>query len=81
VTITGDAPTNARTGSWITLLSYAFASRDTIDGVPVVRTQVFADGTYRATAQIQSGLRHTYYAIDGSYDGHSLAQVAWLHLR
>ena len=47
LTITGDAPTNANdhAGSWITLQSFAFASRHTVDGVPAIRTQVLAEGT------------------------------------
>jgi hypothetical protein len=77
VTISGDAGTPLRAGTTITFLSYAFASRHHVDGVPAVRTQVFADGTYRATARIQTGLRHTRYAIDASALGKSVGQV-WM---
>jgi hypothetical protein len=77
VTISGDAGTPLRAGTTITFLSYAFASRYHVDGVPAVRTQVFADGTYRATARIQTGLRHTRYAVDAGALGKSVGQV-WM---
>ncbi len=46
VTVTGDAPTSARAGRWITLMSDAFSSRRMLNGIPAVRTQVLANGTY-----------------------------------
>jgi hypothetical protein len=81
VTLTGDAPRNARAGAWLTFLSFAFSSRHTVNGVPAIRTQVFADGTYRVSATIRNGLKATNYAIDGMYNGRTLDPVAWLHVR
>ena len=80
VTISGDAGTPLRAGTTITLQSFAFASRYHLDGVPAIRTQVFADGTYRATARIRKGLEHTNYAIDASANGKTLAPVVWLNV-
>ena len=37
VTISGNAPRNARAGKWITLQSDAFASKTTVDGIPAIR--------------------------------------------
>jgi hypothetical protein len=81
VTVTGDAPTTARTGKWITLMSDAFASHKAMNGIPAIRTQVLANGTYSVKAKIRPGLKSTTYAIVGSYNGHSFSQVAWLHVR
>jgi hypothetical protein len=81
VTISGDAGTPLRAGTTITFVSFAFASRYHVDGVPAVRTQVFTDGTYRATARIQSGLRHTRYAVDASANGKSVGPVVWMNVR
>ena len=81
VTISGDAGTPLRAGTTITLLSYAFASRYHVDGAPAIRTQVFADGTYRATARIQSGLKHTRYAIDAIAGGKRVGPNVWLTVR
>jgi hypothetical protein len=81
VTVTGDAPRAARTGKWITLMSDAFATRNTVNGIPAIRTQVLANGTYSVKATTRPGLKSTTYAIVGSYNGHSFAQVAWLHVR
>jgi hypothetical protein len=80
VTVSGDAGTPLRAGSTITLESFAFASRYHVDGVPAIRTQVFADGTYRATARIQTGLQPTDYAVDASSDGKPLGPIDWLNV-
>lgn len=81
VTISGDAGTPLTAGTTITLQSFAFASRYHLDGVPAIRTQVFANGTYRATAKIQGGLKHTNYAIDASANGKPVGPVVWLNVR
>jgi hypothetical protein len=78
VTITGDAPTNARTGKWITLTSDAFASRQNVNGIPAIRAQVLANGTYSVKATIRTGLKPTTYAIAGDFNGKSFSQVAWM---
>ena len=81
VTISGDAGTPLRAGTTITLQSFAFASRYHLDGVPAVRTQVFANGTYSATARIKKSLEHTNYAIDASAHGKPVGPVVWLNVR
>jgi hypothetical protein len=81
VTISGDAGTPLRAGTTITLQSFAFASRYHLDGVPAIRTQVFANGTDSATARIQPGLEHTNYAIDASAHGKPAGPVVWLNVR
>ncbi|HEY1520822.1 MAG TPA: hypothetical protein VGF91_30645 [Solirubrobacteraceae bacterium] len=78
VTVTGDAPTNARTGQWITLRSAAFASKTSVNGIPSIRAQVLVNGKYSVKATIRRGLKPTTYAIAGSFHGKSLAQVAWM---
>jgi hypothetical protein len=78
VTVTGDAPTNARTGLWITLQSDAFASKTSVNGIPAIRTQVLVNGKYSAKATIRRGLKPTTYAIAGSLNGKPFSQVAWM---
>jgi hypothetical protein len=81
VTVTGDAPTNARTGQWIALMSDAFASKTSVNGIPSIRTQVLVNGKYSVKATIRRGVKPTTYAVVGSYKGQGFAQVAWLHVR
>ncbi|MGZ4191160.1 MAG: hypothetical protein ACXVRW_01770 [Solirubrobacteraceae bacterium] len=81
VTITGNAPRNARAGKWITLQSDAFASKRTVDGIPAIRTQVLVNGRYSATATIRAGLKPTDYAIMGTFDGRPLDTAAWVTVR
>ncbi|HTU85743.1 MAG TPA: hypothetical protein VMF57_09235 [Solirubrobacteraceae bacterium] len=81
VTITGNGPKNARAGKWITLLSDAFASGHTVNGIPAVRTQVLVNGKYSVKATIRSGLRPTDYAVLGMYNGQGFDDVAWLNVR
>ena len=78
VTVTGDAPTNARAGQWITLRSDAFASKTNVNGIPTIRAQVLVNGKYSVKATIRRGLKPTTYAIAGSFHGKALAQVAWM---
>ena len=78
ITVTGDAPTNARAGQWITLRSAAFASKTSLNGIPSIRAQVLVNGRYSVKATIRRGLKPTTYAIAGSFHGKSLAQVAWM---
>jgi hypothetical protein len=81
ITITGDAPRSARAGRQITLSSVAFASRHTVNGIPTVRTQVNAQGTYSTSAKIKPGIRkYNDAAVVGSYQGQQFQQVAWMHL-
>jgi hypothetical protein len=81
VTITGNAPKNALAGKWITLQSDAFASKRTVNGIPAIRTQVLVNGRYSATATIRGGLKHTNYAIMGTFNGKPLDTVAWVTVR
>jgi hypothetical protein len=81
VTISGEGPRNAPTGQWITLMSVAFASRTTVNGIPAIRTQVLVNGKYSVTAAIAAGLRPTTYAVAGSYKGQPLETVAWITVR
>ncbi len=81
VTITGNAPKNTHAGEWITLQSMAFASHVKLNGIPVVRTQVLVNGTYKVTATIQPGIRSTNYAIMGTHNGKPLDTVAWINVR
>jgi hypothetical protein len=81
VIISGNAPRNARTGKWITLMSDAFASKQTVNGIPVIRTQVLVNGKYSAKASIRAGLKPTSYAVMGTFQGKGLATVAWINVR
>jgi hypothetical protein len=81
VTVSGDAGTPLRSGSWITLESFAFAARHAVNGVPAIQTKVFANGTYRATTNIRTRIKRTDYAIDASYKGKSLGPIVWLNVR
>jgi hypothetical protein len=81
VTISGNAPRNARTGKWITLMSDAFASKQTVNGIPVIRTQVLVNGKYSATTTIRAGLKPTSYAVMGTFQGKALDTVAWMTVR
>ena len=78
ITISGNGPKNAPTGSWITLQSDAFASSRTINGIPAIRTQVLVNGKYTAKATIRAGLKPTNYAIMGTFQGKALDTVAWV---
>jgi 3D (Asp-Asp-Asp) domain-containing protein len=81
VTISGNGPKNARTGSWITLSSNAFASKQTVSGIPAIRTQVLVNGKYSAPATIRGGLKPGRYAVVGSFNGQGLDTVAWMTVR
>ena len=78
VTVTGDAPTNARAGQWITLMSDAFASKTSVNGIPSIRAQVLVNGKYSVKATIRRSLKPTTYAVAGSFNGKPLAQTAWM---
>jgi hypothetical protein len=78
VTVTGDAPTNARSGKWITLMSDAFVSQTNVNGIPSIRTQVLVNGKYSVQATIRRGIKPTTYAIAGSFNGKPFSQVAWM---
>ncbi len=81
VTISGNAPRNARAGTWITLMSDAFAAKQGVNGIPAIRTQVLVNGKYSATATIAKGLQHTNYAVMGTFQGKGLDTVAWMTVR
>ena len=81
VTISGNAPKNARAGKWITLTSDAFASKRSVNGIPAIRAQVLVNGKYSVKATIRSGLKPTTYAVSGSFNGRSLDTVAWMKVR
>ena len=81
VTISGNAPKNARAGKWITLMSDAFASKRSVNGIPAIRAQVLVNGKYSVKANIRSGLRPTTYAVSGSFNGRPLDTVAWMTVR
>jgi hypothetical protein len=81
VTISGFGPKNAPTGSWITLSSNAFASKQTVSGIPTIRTQVLVNGKYSVPATIRGGLKPGRYAVVGSLNGQGLDTVAWMTVR
>ncbi len=81
ITISGNGPKNAPTGSWITLQSDAFASSRTMNGIPAIRTQVLVNGEYSAKATIRKGLKPTTYAVMGTFKGQPLDTVAWMTVR
>jgi hypothetical protein len=81
ITVSGNAPRNAPTGKWITLQSDAFASKQAVNGIPAIRTQVLVNGKYSATATIRSGLKPTTYAVMGTFQGKGLDTVAWMTVR
>jgi len=82
VAISGDAPLDARAGSWITLESPAFASSRRVDRMPAVRAQVNAQGTYLATATVaRTAEPNTMYTVSGSYDGALFPVAAPLYVR
>ena len=81
ITISGSAPRNARAGKWITLQSDAFASKQSVNGIPAIRTQVLVNGKYSATATVRSGLKPTTYAVMGTFQGKGLDTVAWMTVR
>ena len=81
ITISGNAPRNARAGKWITLMSDAFATKHTVNGIPAIRTQVLVNGKYSATATVRAGLKPTNYAVMGTFQGKGLDTVAWVTVR
>jgi hypothetical protein len=81
VTISGNAPRNARAGKWITLMSDAFASKHSVNGIPAIRAQVLVNGKYSVTTTIRRGLKPTTYAVSGSFNGRSLDTVGWITVR
>ena len=81
VTISGNAPKNARAGKWITLMSDAFATQHTTNGIPSIRTQVLVNGKYSASATIRRGVKPTTYAVMGTFNGKALDTVAWIKVR
>jgi hypothetical protein len=82
ITISGDAPLDARSGSWLTLESSAFSSRLRADRMPAVRTQVSAQGTYDVTATVaRTAEPNTMYTVSGSYDGAMFPTASPLYVR
>jgi hypothetical protein len=81
ITISGNAPRNARTGKWITLMSDAFATKHTLNGIPAIRAQVLVNGKYSTTAIVRAGLKPTNYAVMGTFQGKGLDTVAWVNVR
>jgi hypothetical protein len=81
ITISGNAPRNARAGKWITLQSDAFASKQSVNGIPAIRTQVLVNGRYSTTVTIAKGLKPTSYAVMGTFQGKALDTVAWMTVR
>ena len=81
IRISGNAPRNARAGKWITLMSDAFATKHTVNGIPAIRAQVLVNGKYSATATIAKGLQHTNYSVMGTFQGKGLDTVAWMTVR
>ena len=81
ITISGNAPRNARAGKWITLQSDAFASKQSVNGIPAIRAQVLVNGEYSTTATVRSGLKPTNYAVMGTFQGKALDTVAWMTVR
>ena len=81
ITISGNAPRNARAGKWITLQSDAFASKQSVNGIPAIRAQVLVNGEYSTTATVRSGLKPTNYAVMCTFQGKALDTVAWMTVR
>jgi hypothetical protein len=81
ITITGNAPLDARAGRWITLVSPAFDSSTRVHGVPAVRTQVSAQGTYSVQAKIKPGIvSYNAAPVTGSFQGQGFAKQATLRI-
>jgi hypothetical protein len=78
LTISGDAPRNARTGTYIDLESLAFDSKHNVQGIPAIRAQVSAQGTYRVTTVLRQGLKPTTYAIAVNFQGKLVSSPAWI---
>jgi hypothetical protein len=78
LTISGDAPRNARTGTYVDLQSFAFDTKHKVQGIPAIRAQVSAQGTYRATTVLRQGLKPTTYAIAVNFQGKLVSSPAWI---
>ena len=74
VTVMGDAPLDARAGTWVTLRSRAFAGGS-------VRTQVSAQGTYQIQVKLAGGLTPGFYPVAGSFAGQAFPGSARQSLR
>jgi hypothetical protein len=81
ITITGNAPKNARAGQWVTLKSHAFSSRFTSGGIPSIRAQILVNGSYRVTVTLRRTLSPTGYTVRGTYMGQPLDTVARITVR
>jgi hypothetical protein len=81
ITITGNAPKNARAGQWVTLESHAFSSKFTSDGIASVRAQVLVNGTYRVTVTLRRSLSPTTYTVRGTFMAQPLDTVARITVR
>jgi hypothetical protein len=80
VKVSGVAPSGAKAGAKLTLMSHAFQSSDRVAGFPAVTTPVLKNGTYSATVRIQARLKPNTYGITGRVGNHYLP-VAGLRVR
>jgi hypothetical protein len=80
VQISGVAPSGAKPGAKLTLMSHAFRSSDRVAGFPAVTTPVLKNGTYSTTVQISSKLKPNTYGVTGRIGDHYLP-VATLRVR
>ncbi|MGO9956879.1 MAG: hypothetical protein ACLP50_13015 [Solirubrobacteraceae bacterium] len=79
VRISGFVAGNARAHS-ITLMSDAFTSRDTVNGIPALQARVLPNGTFSMHTTIAAGRASNTYAIVARYGSHYLPQVAWVRV-
>ena len=69
ITISGNAPRNARAGKWITLMSDAFAAKQGVNRIPAIRTQVLVNGKYSAHGHDRQGPAAHQLLGDGHLPG------------
>jgi hypothetical protein len=80
VRVSGVAPSGAKPGAKLTLMSHAFRSTDKVAGFPAVTTSVRKNGTYSATVRIASRIKPNTYGVTGRVGNHYLP-VAALRVR
>ena len=80
VKISGVAPSGAKPGAKLTLMSHAFQSSDRVAGFPAVTTPVLKNGTYSATVRIKANVKPNTYGVTGRIGNHYLP-VAALRVR
>jgi hypothetical protein len=80
VNVSGVAPSGAKPGAKLTLMSHAFQSSDRVAGFPAVTTPVLKNGTYSATVRIKAKVKPNTYGVTGRI-GNRYLPVAALRVR